>query len=172
VVGAARVDPLERVGHVEVATGGQPGLLQQRHQALPGGAGIGGGLEHHELAGPQHPCEGGSRRHERPEVGLPVASERRGHCDQHRVGLGQLLVATGGVQVVTRRAKAVVRHILDLALAPADRGHAPRIGVDACHLVALLGERQGQWQPHIPEAHDADLHGLARGVAREGGAPL
>jgi hypothetical protein len=118
VVRTAGVDPFGRVRHVELAPGSQARLLQQRHEPLAGGTGVGGGLEHHELTGAQHACQGGPRRHERAEVGLPVAGERRGHCDEHRVGVGQILVATGGVQEVPGRAKAVVRHVLDVTLAP------------------------------------------------------
>ena len=48
-VRAPRVDPLGREGQVEVPPGGEAGLLEQRRDALACRAGIGGGLEHHQL---------------------------------------------------------------------------------------------------------------------------
>ena len=68
---------------------GEPGLLEDRLQALAGGARIGGRLEHHELALAQ---DGGQRAAgvgDVAEVGLALVGERGRDADQDRVALGE-----------------------------------------------------------------------------------
>ena len=78
---------------MEIPARRQARLLEQRRDALAGGARIGGGLEHDQLIGAKHLRERARGVHQRPEVGLAVARQRGGHADQDRVHLGQPRIA-------------------------------------------------------------------------------
>ena len=158
VVGAPRVDALGRERHVEVAAGGQPRLLQERHEALAGGAGIGRGLEHHELAALQHARHAGGGAEQRAQVGLAVAGQRRGHADDHGVAARQLRVARGREQPVADLGERLVGDVLHVALAALEPRDLRDVRVHAHHRMTRLAERDGQWQADVPHTDDANLH--------------
>jgi hypothetical protein len=159
VVGAARVDALGREGDVEVAAGLEPGLLEQRYQALAGRARIGGRLERDELPLLEHPRERRAGVHQRAQVGLAVLGERRRHGDDHGLGLRQVGVARRGAHASADRAQAVGRDILDVAVPGVDGRDLARVRVEADHLVAGLGELHGKGEPDVAESDDPYLHG-------------
>ena len=94
-VGAARVDPLGRERDVEVASGREPGLFEQRHEPLAGRARVRRRLEHDELALAQHARQRGGGVDHRPQVGLAVLGQRRRDADHDRVDAGELVVVRG-----------------------------------------------------------------------------
>ncbi len=158
-VRAAGIDPLGRERHVEVLPGRQARLLEQRHQALARGAGVGGGLEHHELVLLQDPGQRRGGAHERPEVGLAVLGEGRRHGDDDHLDRRQVRVAAGGVQQAGDRLQALGGDVLDVALAALERGDLALVGVDADDLVALLGDGYRQGEAYVPESDDSRFHG-------------
>ena len=163
VVGAAGVDALGRVGDAEVAAGGEAGLLEERDQPLAGRAGIGGGLEHHELTALEHARHGRGGAQDRAEVGLAVARERRGHADDHGVAAGELRVARGREKPVADRFQARLGHVLHVALVALERRDLADVRVHAHHRVSRLAERDGQRQADVPHSDDADLHSMKLG---------
>jgi hypothetical protein len=143
---------------VEVPAGGQPRLLQHRHQALPGGARVGGGLEHHELALLEHARERGAGRDQGLKVGLPVLRERSRNGHDHSVHLGEVGVARGGLEAVAHGGQRRVGHVLHVR-GPAREGvHYPRVHVHAGDLLTGLAERDGQREADVPQADDPDSH--------------
>ena len=163
----SRVLALRREGEEEVHARAQPGeLFQDGLHHFLGGAGIGGALEHHQLAGAHVGPDRARGVLDVRHVRLAVRVQRRGHAHDQRVGLG-------GLAEVQRRAQrllllphgagdALAGDVLDVALAPADGLDLPLIDVEADHRKALLAEGQGQRQAHVTQAADAD-HRLAGG---------
>ena len=100
---------------MEVAPGGEPGLLEDRLQALAGGPRIGGRLEHHELPGAQHGRQRAAGVGDVAEVGLALVGERRRDADQDRVALGERGVVGGRGEPVGDRREPLVGDVLDLA---------------------------------------------------------
>ncbi len=144
---------------MEVAPGGEAGLLEQRSDALARGAGVGRGLEHDELVGLQHLGESAGGVDQRPEVRLAVARERRRHADDHGVGLGQARVARGRVDPLVQLSEQLGGDVLDVGVAGLDRLDLARVDVDGDHVAALLGKGNGQRQADVAEPDDADgLH--------------
>jgi hypothetical protein len=88
-VGPAGVHALGGERDVEVATGRQTGLLEDRHDPLAGRPGVGRGLQHHQLIGLQHLRECLCGVDQRTEIGLAVGRQRCRHAHEDRVGLGQ-----------------------------------------------------------------------------------
>ncbi len=90
VVGAARVDPLRREGQEEVLADRATALRQGGEELLAGGAGVGGRLEHDQLAGLQVGGDLSSRLAQVGEVGLARARQRRRHADDDRLAVLQV----------------------------------------------------------------------------------
>ena len=109
VVGAAGVDPLRREGEVEVAAGGEAGLLEDRQQALARRARVGGRLEHDELLGLEDLREGRGRVEQVGEVGLARAGQRRRHADDDRFAGGEVGLVGGRPQALRRAAQGLRR---------------------------------------------------------------
>ncbi len=144
---------------MEVAPGGKAGLLEQRRDALARRAGVGRGLEHDELIGLQHLGEAARGVDQRAEIRLAVARERRGHADDHSVGLGQPRVARGRVDLLLQLAEQLGGDVLDVGVAGLDRLDLARVDVDGDHVAALSGEGNGERQADVAEPDDADgLH--------------
>ena len=118
VVGAPGVDPLRREGEVEVAAGGQAGLLEDREQPLAGGARVGGRLQHHELPLAQDPRElrwpRRPGRRGRARGGWRAGSARRSPPPRTRRGPGRSSVAVKRSAIV---AEPLRGHVLDVRLA-------------------------------------------------------
>jgi hypothetical protein len=161
VVGAARVDALRREGKVEVAAGRQPRLLEERREALARGARVGGGLEHHELPLLQHARQGVAGVDQRLEVWLAVAGQRGRHGHHDGVHLGQVGVAGGRVEALADPGEHVVGDVLDVRATGAQRLDDAPVDVHAHHVLARLGEGDGQRQPDISEADYPDPHSRA-----------
>ena len=118
-------------------------------------------------------------------VGLALRGERRRHAEEHRVGLAQAVEVGGGGEAAgghrPRHPGAV--EVAEVALAapqPLDLG---RVGVEAEHREAGLGEPQGEGeadvaQPHHPDPRRAGVDrfaepgGEARGRSRRHGSRL
>ena len=79
-------------------------------------------------------------------------------------------IAAGRGEAAVERGEALRGDVLDVAAALGEGVDLARIGIEADHLVALLGEGHRQRQPHIPQPHDSDLH--ARQCRERGYLPL
>ncbi len=163
-VGAARVDPLRRHRQVEVAPRDQAVALEERPQHLAGRARVGGRLEHDELPGVHVGGDPAGGVREDAEVGLAVARKRRRQADQHGLGGGDGRVVGGGLQPARgdELRQQRPRHVLDVALAAADRLDLARVRFDAHHGAAGAGELDGERQPHVAGADDGDGCGHGR----------
>ena len=159
VVGAAGVDPLRREGEVELLAGRHPGLLEDRQQPLPGGARVGGRLEHHELARPQDLGERIGGIDQVGEVRFARARQRRRDADDHRVAGLELGVVARRLELAAERSQRLVGDVLDVAAAGGERLDLARVGVEADHLVTHLGESDREGQADVAEADNPDLHG-------------
>ena len=158
VVGAARVDPLGREGEEEVAPGRQAGLLQQRGEALARGAGVGGRLEHHQLARLQHVGERRAGVDQRLQIRLAVGGQRRRHRHHDGVDLGQVGVARRRGEALRDRLQALVGDVLDVRGPLVERPDHAGVDVHAHHVVPRLREGDDQRQTHVPKPDYSDLH--------------
>jgi hypothetical protein len=161
----ARVDALGREGQVEVDTGLQSSLLEDREQALTSRPRVGRGLEDDELAGLEdvgHGLRGGEQR---AEVRLAVGRQGSRDGDDDRVRKRQARGARGGLQLRANGGELLRRDVLDVGLAAADRGHLGHARVNADHTLAGLGERDGQRKADVAESNDADGHASSLTVA-------
>ena len=134
-VGAPGVHALGREGDVEVAAGREAGLLEHRDEPLARGARIGRRLEHHQLALAQHPRQRRCRRRSAGRrSGWRFSSSGVGTQIDDRVRLRQVVVVAwspSAGRADTARASSSLRHVLDVALAGADRLDPARVGVQA-----------------------------------------
>ena len=162
VVGAAGVDALGREGEVEVLAGAQAGLLEQRNEVFPRRAGEGRRLEHDELTLRDHAGQRARGVQQRAEVGLAVARQRGRDADEDRLRLVQLDEPRREHAAVQDRAEALLRDVLDVRPAVAQRGDLGLVDVDADHVDAGLGEADGQRQPDVAHPDDPDAHGPKR----------
>ena len=162
VVGAAGVDPLGREGDVEVACR-RPGPTPRAAAPAARAWCRGRSSTRAPPAGPRaaprparcRPTTSG------PRSGSRLRGQRRGHGDQHRVAVGQVARSRcSAAEALADRRAAARRGCPRCSSRRAERGHAARVGVDADHVVALLGERDGQRQADVAEPDDADLHGV------------
>ena len=87
VAGVAGVLALGREGEEELLAAAQPGLLEDAAHELVGGAGVGGRLEHDELARAQRHLDLARRLLDEAHVRLALRGQRRRHADQDRVDL-------------------------------------------------------------------------------------
>ena len=159
VVAAARVDPLRRVGEVEILAGREAGAsLEDRQELLAGRPRVGGRLQHHQLPAAQHRREPLSRRFEVRQVRLARTRERGGNAEHDRVAWPQVGVVDAGAQAIEHRRQRRVGDVLDVAPPRVQRHRLGRGGVDADHLLPRLGEGHGERQADIAEANDPDLH--------------
>ena len=94
--------------------GGQARLLEDRLQALAGRAGVGGRLEHDELALAQDRGQRAPGVGDVAEVGLALVGERRRHADQDRVAVGELAGSVVTRMSGRRPRQALVGDVLDL----------------------------------------------------------
>ena len=137
---------------------GKPGLLEDRQQALAGGAGIGGRLEHHELTLAQHGRERSARFGDIAEVGLTLVGQRCRHADHHRFAARERTVVGGRLEPVGEARQALVGDVLDLAVPGGEGLDRAGVDVDADHFVARFGERRRQRQPDVSEPDHPNLH--------------
>ena len=157
------IDALGREGEEEVLADPEPAGAHARQQHLVGGAGIGGGLEHHELPGPQHARHAVGRRHDEGDVGLLGLSERRGHADDDGVGLAQRVGSGVDARrpLCTSGASTAVGHVLDRAQPAGQERGAGGIGVHADDPKAGAREGHRERQPDVAQAHHAHRGGAA-----------
>ena len=130
-------------------------------------------LEHDELALRDHAGERPGGAEQRAEVGLAVAVQRRGDADEDRLGPVQVDGARGEARAVRRPPAAARTGCPRCASARrAGRCTLRRVDVDADDVLAGLGERDGERQPDVAQADDADAHarhGSGRSGALVGG---
>ena len=62
----------------------------------------------------------------------------------------------GRAEAVAERREAGVRDVLDVAAALVQRLDLAGVGVEPDHIVASLGEGDGQRQPDVPQPDDPD----------------
>lgn len=162
VVLAPRILALGGKGEEVVAPALEARFVQDPLHQLVGGAGVGGALEHHELAGAQRrahlPGRGGDVGH----VGLALGGERCRHADEDGVGLVQPREVGGGGEEpgAGHGGDAVGAQVLDVALAAREAGGLVGVHVEAEDADAPLHEGHGQGQAHVAEADDAHRGGL------------
>jgi hypothetical protein len=106
----------------------------------------------------EHPRERGAGADQRLQVWLPVLGERGRHGHHDRLHLGEVRVARGRLEAVGDRRECLVRHVLHVRLAAAERLDHAGVHVDPDHVTARLAERHGQRQSHVAEPHDPDSH--------------
>src|SRR5262249_6352140 len=92
-IAVAGVLALRTEGEEEVLAGLQTGLLQDRAEQLLRRAGVGGALQHDELAAAQVRADRAGRRLDARQVRLAVLRQRRRHANDDRVNLAE----AGGV---------------------------------------------------------------------------
>ena len=131
---------------------------EARQQHLFGRPGIRRGLQHHELSRTEDAGDVGGRRHDVRDVGLLGLGERGRHADHDNVGLAERLGRPPHDQalVLNETRQHVIGHVLDGARAATQPLDPVRVGIDADHREARLGERHGQRQPHVPQPDHAD----------------
>ena len=154
----ARVLALGREGQEEVLAAREAARLEARQQLLARGAGIGGRLEHHQLARPQPRRDLVGRLAHVGEVGLAVAAERRRHAHQDRVALGETIERRGGLDPAAPEGlrHALLADVADVRLAALERPGLVRVDVEAGHREAALLEEQRERQPDVAEPDHAD----------------
>ena len=143
---------------MEVLARDEARLLEHGPDALAGHAGVGRGLEHHELSGLEHSGDPVDGTHQRSKVGLVVRGQRRRDADHDGVADRQLRDARRRLDARCQRAQARGRHVLDVRLAPAELSDPPRVEVDADHALPRFGERQRERQADVAQPHDPDSH--------------
>ena len=163
------IDALGREREVEVAPGGEPGLLQQRRDPLARGARVGRRLEHDQLARLQHARRA---RAARPSAGrgpargcASAASARR---SAPRRALASARVARRRVRSRARPRELLRRRRPRCRTRPAPIASILRASTSTRDdVAALLGERHRERQPDVAEADDADVL-IARQSRRTG----
>ena len=141
---------------MEVSARHQPGLFEQRRDALAGRARVGGGLQHHQLPRLQNLRQRARGIDQRPQIRLAVTSQRSRHAHQHRVRLRQPRIPRRGVDTLSDLAQLLRGDILDVGVPRLDRLDLARIEIDRDHIAALLRERHRQRQAHITQPDHAN----------------
>ena len=154
----ARIHALGREAQVEAlaALEARP-LLQDGQDQLLGGAGVGGGLEHHHaaLADVGRYLAGG-RLHV-GGVGHLVGVERGGHADGDEAALRDAREVAGRLERagLHERGEVLLHDVADVVLATVDHVDLVGLHVEANRLEARLGLLHGQRQPDVAEADRA-----------------
>jgi hypothetical protein len=147
-----------REGEVEVGPDLEAGRSEERQNLLARGPGIRRRLEHDEVAGPEALGDLLRRSEHDRDVGLAVDRERRGKRHEDGVGVPE------GVVVGRRHDRPgfdqgpqLLRgHVLDVALAPVERGDPTRVHVHEDRADAGLGEHLGKRDADVAGADDGD----------------
>ena len=157
----ARILAFGREGQQEVGGALQAGGLEDRLDLFVGRAGIRGRLEDDELAGPQALCDLAGRIVHVREVGFAVLAEWRRHADQYRVAVADAVEVGGGREAAAcdRGGDARRADVLDIRLAAREGLDLLRVEIEADDREACLFEDQGQRQPDVALADDADAGG-------------
>ena len=119
-------------------------------------------LQDDELPGPERRCDLPRRRDDVAHVGLALGRQRRRHADEDRVRLREpreirrRREPPGG----HRGLQPPAVHVLDVALAPAERVDLRRVDVEAEDREALLDERERQRKADVAQAEDPDGGGV------------
>ncbi len=158
VVRVAGVDPLRGEGDEDVLADHQPTCGQRLDQQVPGGADIGGGGEHQQLAGDRVGDGGGAGAGHGGEVGDLVAVDRRGHADDHGGCPGEFgrVVGQGEDPAVEVLGEPFVVARQQVDLAPPNGFQASTADVESDHLVPCGEQGQGGGQAHIAETDHGD----------------
>src|SRR5262249_52128556 len=135
----------------------QAAFLEDRQDQLFGCAGIGGRLEHHQLALLQVRANRLGRFLDVAQVRLAIFIEGRRHTDEDGIHFPQPLKVRGRSEV------PAVDVLLDLGLLDMLDVRPPgiehpclfRVGIKPCHSVSGLGETQGQWEPDVSTSDDS-----------------
>ena len=167
----AGIDALRREPQEELLAHSEPAAAHARQQHLVGGAGIGGGLQHHQRTGPQRVSHAVRRRHDEGNVGLLGLPERSGHADHDGVGLAQRVGRGVDREAPARhqRGQQGGGHVLHRAHAAREERGADGVGVHPDHPKAGPGEGHREGQPDVPQAHHAHRGGAARQALLEPG---
>jgi hypothetical protein len=141
----ARVDPLRRVGQVEILPGDQSRLLENRSQDLLGGSRPGGGLEHHQGAGAQVAGDRAAGSGHRAQVGPVVVVQRRGHADDgHRAAAEHRLVRGGGEPLAEHGRDVLIGEIVDVGSTGVELIDQALHQIQADHAQPRRGRRLGE----------------------------
>ena len=132
-------------------------LLQDGQDQLLGGAGVGGGLEHHHAAFLEVGRDLARGRLHVGGVGHLVGVERRGHADGDEAALRDAREVARGLEGARRdeRGEILLNHVADVVLAAVDHGDLLRLHVEADRLETGLGLLDRQRQPHVAETDRA-----------------
>ena len=154
----ARIHALGREAQVEAlaALEARP-LLQDGQDQLLGGAGVGGGLEHHHAAFLEVGRDLARGRLHVGGVGHLVGVERRGHADGDEAALRDAREVAGRLERagLHERGEVLLHDVADVVLATVDHVDLVGLHVEANRLEARLGLLHGQRQPDVAEADRA-----------------
>jgi hypothetical protein len=158
----ARVDALGGERDEDVLVQREARRGDRRQQVLVGGPRIGRGLEGDELTRTRDACHGRGGRLDVGHVRLAVATERRGHGDEDRVGSGQVRLVRRETRPDRQRGReGPIAHVVDVRSTGVEIGDALLGDVEADHVEAGPGGRHRQRQPHVAEPDDARRPPLA-----------
>ena len=143
---------------MEVPARRQPGLLEERDEALTGRPRVGGRFEHDKLALLEHACQRAASRHQGTEVGLAVTGERRRDRNDHSLRLREVGVPSCAPKPIPHGRQALGGDVLDVADALLDRRDSARVDIEADHVVTGLGKRDAQRNAHVPQSDDSYRH--------------
>jgi hypothetical protein len=144
--------------------------FEQRDKDFLGGAGVGGALKHDELPGVQVRGDGAGGLLDVAQVGLMVLRERGGHADDDGVHGGDAAkVGGGGEAVALRGGDLSTGDADDVGAGGVERIYLDGIDVEAGDGEAFFRKEQGEWEPDVAHADDADLR-RAGGDTCQGGS--
>ncbi len=163
-----------RIGQEQIDARAQAALLEDRAQHLIRGPGPGRRFEDDELAGPQMRRDRRRGPGHEPQVRLALARQWRRHADQQ----GITVPRRGEIRRRTKPAAGddpldpARGDVADVALAPVELLDLRGVDVESHHLVAGIAEGDGQRQPDIAEADDADLRLAAHKALAKAGREI
>jgi len=157
------------MGQEEILVGFEAAALQNGLHDLFGGAGIGGGLQADELAGPQVLTQGLGHADDVLQVGRQVLGQGRGHRDDDDIQVLRAVEGDLGAQTAAldRGPQVFLPDVVDVVFAPVDLGHPLGVALDAQHLEPGLSRLQREGQPDIAQAHDADAGGVGLNLLQD-----
>ena len=159
----SRVHPLGRETQIELLAALQArALLQNRLEQFLRGAGIGGGLQHHNASRLQMARNGPGRIPNVADIRLLMGVQRRGYADGDKIHVlyegkvGRGPEHSGGYQLPQIR----VHHVPDVVLPRVHHVHLFLLDIKADGTKAVLGLVHRQRQTHIAQTADAHEQSL------------